>query len=79
MDIEFMFLLEWTLMQQQLRILAKTVTVNPRGRPLKYITEKERKDARKNARKNTTKNATKNATKNRRKMSKKNKMSIVKV
>ena len=54
-------------MQQQLRVLAKTVTVKPLGRPLKYITEKERKDARKDARKNG------------RKISRKNKMSIIKV
>jgi len=56
MDLEFMFLLEWTLMQQQLRILAKTVIVKPLGRPLKYITEKERKDAKKNGRKMFRKN-----------------------
>jgi hypothetical protein len=71
MDLEFMFLLEWTLLQQQLRMLAKTVIVNPRGRPLKYITEKERKDARKNARKDARKNG--------RNISRKNKRSLVKV
>ena len=52
LDIEFMFLLECTLLQQQLQQLAKTVVVKPRGRPLKYITDEERKDAIKNGRKN---------------------------
>ena len=52
MDIEFTFLLECTLLQQQLQMLAKTVVVKPRGRPLKYITDEERKDAIKNGRKN---------------------------
>ena len=51
MDLEFMFLLEFTILQQQLHVLAKTVVVKPRGRPLKYITDEERKEARKNARK----------------------------
>lgn len=57
LDIEFMFLLECTLLQQQLQQLAKTVVVKPRGRPLKYITDEERKDAIKNGRKNGRKNA----------------------
>ena len=52
-----MFLLECTLLQQQLQQLAKTVVVKPRGRPLKYITDEERKDAIKNGRKNGRKNA----------------------
>ena len=52
LDIEFMFLLECTLLQQQLQILARTVVVKPRGRPLKYITDEERKEAIKNGRKN---------------------------
>ena len=56
LDIEFMFLLECTLLQQQLQILARTVVVKPRGRPLKYITDEERKEARKNGRKNGRKN-----------------------
>ena len=51
MDIEFMFLLECVLLQQQLQILSRTVIIKPRGRPLKYITNEERKDARKNGRK----------------------------
>ena len=51
MDIEFLFLLEVTLLQQQLQLLAKTVVIKPRGRPLKYITDKERKEAIKDARK----------------------------
>lgn len=55
LDIEFMFLLECTLLQQQLQILARTVVVKPRGRPLKYITDEERKDAIKNGRKNERK------------------------
>ena len=50
MDIEFFFLLEVILLQKQLKILAITVVVKPRGRPLKYITDKERKEAIKNAR-----------------------------
>ena len=57
LDIEFLFLLEFTLLQQQLQLLARTVVVKPRGRPIKYITDKERKDAIKNAR---IKNARKN-------------------
>jgi hypothetical protein len=52
MNIEFMFLLECVLLQQQLQILARTVIIKPRGRPLKYITDEERKEARKNGRKN---------------------------
>ena len=67
MNIEFMFLLECVLLQQQLQILSRTVIIKPRGRPLKYITNEERKDARKDARKNG------------RKISRKNKMSIIKV
>ena len=55
MNIEFMFLLECVLLQQQLQILSRTVTVKPRGRPLKYITDKERKDAIKNGRKDARK------------------------
>ena len=51
MDIEIMFLLECVLLQQQLQILSRTVIIKPRGRPLKYITNEERKDARKNGRK----------------------------
>ena len=51
MDIEFLFLLEFTLLQQQLQLLARTVVVKPRGRPIKYITDKERKEAIKDARK----------------------------
>ena len=50
MDIEFMFLLECVLLQQQLQILSRTVIIKPRGRPLKYITDKERKNAIKNGR-----------------------------
>jgi hypothetical protein len=60
MDLEFMFLLEFTLLQQQLNILARTVVVKPRGRPLKYITDKERKDARKDTRKMRINNKRKN-------------------
>ena len=56
LDIEFMFLLECVLLQKQLQILARTVVVKPRGRPLKYITDEERKDAIKNGRKNWRKN-----------------------
>ena len=52
MNIEFMFLLECVLLQQQLQILSRTVIIKPRGRPLKYITDEERKEARKNGRKN---------------------------
>ena len=52
MDIEIMFLLECVLLQQQLQILSRTVVVKPRGRPLKYITKEERKDARKMRRNN---------------------------
>ena len=52
MDIEFTFLLECVLLQQQLQILSRTVIIKPRGRPLKYITDEERKEARKNGRKN---------------------------
>jgi hypothetical protein len=66
MDIEFMFLLECVLLQQQLQILSRTVTVKPKGRPLKYITEKERKDAIKNGRKNGRKNGKKDARNNKR-------------
>lgn len=55
LDLEFMFLLECTLLQQQLQILARTVVVKPRGRPLKYITDEERKDAIKNGKKNARK------------------------
>ena len=51
MNIEFMFLLECVLLQQQLQILSRTVIIKPRGRPLKYITDEERKEARKNGRK----------------------------
>ena len=51
MDIEFTFLLECVLLQQQLQILSRNVVVKPKGRPLKYITDEERKEARKNARK----------------------------
>jgi hypothetical protein len=47
MNIEFTFLLECVLLQQQLQILSRTVVVKPKGRPLKYITDEERKDARK--------------------------------
>ena len=43
--------------------VGKNCYSKPRGRPLKYITEKERKDAKKNGRK----------------MFRKNKMSIIKV
>jgi len=49
-NIEFMFLLECVLLQQQLQILSRTVIIKPRGRPLKYITDEERKDAIKNGR-----------------------------
>ena len=52
LNIEFMFLLECVLLQQQLQILSRTVVVKPRGRPLKYITDEERKEAIKNGRKN---------------------------
>jgi hypothetical protein len=55
MDIEIMFLLECVLLQQQLQILSRTVVVKPKGRPLKYITDKERKEARKNGRKDARK------------------------
>ena len=55
MNIEFMFLLECVLLQQQLQILSRTVVVKPKGRPLKYITDKERKEARKNGRKDARK------------------------
>jgi hypothetical protein len=55
MNVEFMFLLECVLLQQQLQILSRTVIIKPRGRPLKYITEKERKEAIKNGRKNARK------------------------
>ena len=51
-NIEFKFLLECVLLQQQLQILSRTVVVKPRGRPLKYITDEERKEAIKNGRKN---------------------------
>ena len=51
MNIEFTFLLECVLLQQQLKILSRTVIIKPRGRPLKYITDEERKEARKNGRK----------------------------
>jgi hypothetical protein len=64
MNIEFMFLLECVLLQQQLQILSRTVTVKPKGRPLKYITEKERKDAIKNGRKNARKDARNNKREN---------------
>jgi len=50
-NIGFMFLLECVLLQQQLQILSRTVIIKPRGRPLKYITDEERKDAIKNGRK----------------------------
>ena len=56
MDIEFTFLLECVLLQQQLQILSRTVIIKPRGRPLKYITNEERKHARKDARKMRRKN-----------------------
>ena len=52
MDIEFTFLLECVLLQQQLQILSRNVIIKPRGRPLKYITDEERKDAIKNGRNN---------------------------
>ena len=52
MNIEFTFLLECVLLQQQLQILSRTVIIKPRGRPLKYITDEERKEAIKNGRKN---------------------------
>ena len=55
MNIEFMFLLECVLLQQQLQILSRNVIIKPRGRPLKYITDEERKEARKNGRKNERK------------------------
>jgi len=51
-NIGFMFLLECVLLQQQLQILSRTVIIKPRGRPLKYITDEERKDAIKNGIKN---------------------------
>ena len=51
MNLEFTFLLECVLLQQQLQILSRTVIIKPRGRPLKYITDEERKEARKNGRK----------------------------
>ena len=50
LNIEFMFLLECVLLQQQLQILSRTVIIKPRGRPLKYITHEERKEAIKNGR-----------------------------
>ena len=59
MNIEFIFLLECVLLQQQLQILSRTVVVKPRGRPLKYITDEERKDAIKNGRKEAIKNGRK--------------------
>ena len=59
MNIEFMFLLECVLLQQQLQILSRTVIIKPRGRPLKYITDEERKEARKNGRKEARKNGRK--------------------
>jgi hypothetical protein len=65
LDIEFLFLLECTLLQQQLQILARTVVVKPRGRPLKYITDEERKEAIKNGKKNGKKNGRKNGRKNK--------------
>ena len=55
MDIEFTFLLECVLLQQQLQILSRTVIIKPRGRPLKYITDEERKEAIKNGRKDARK------------------------
>ena len=58
-NIEFMFLLECVLLQQQLQILSRTVIIKPRGRPLKYITDEERKEARKNGRKEARKNGRK--------------------
>jgi hypothetical protein len=66
MDIEFTFLLECVLLQQQLQILSRNVIIKPRGRPLKYITDKERKEAIKNGRKNGRKEAIKNGRKMRR-------------
>ena len=59
MDIEFTFLLECVLLQQQLQILSRNVIIKPRGRPLKYITDEERKEARKNGRKEARKNGRK--------------------
>ena len=67
MNIEFMFLLECVLLQQQLQILSRTVIIKPRGRPLKYITDEERKEARKNGRKNGRKEAIKNGRKDAKK------------
>ena len=55
LNIEFMFLLECVLLQQQLQILSRTVIIKPRGRPLKYITQEERKQAIKNGRKDARK------------------------
>jgi hypothetical protein len=63
LNIEFMFLLECVLLQQQLQILSRTVIIKPRGRPLKYITDEERKEAIKNGRKNRRKNGIKEAKK----------------
>lgn len=63
MDIEFTFLLECVLLQQQLQILSRTVIIKPRGRPLKYITDEERKEAIKNGRKNGRKMQRKDAKK----------------
>jgi len=66
LNIEFMFLLECVLLQQQLQILSRTVIIKPRGRPLKYITQEERKEAIKNGRKNARKNAKKMRRNNKR-------------
>ena len=66
LNIEFMFLLECVLLQQQLQILSRTVIIKPRGRPLKYITQEERKEAIKNGRKNGKKNARKMRRNNKR-------------
>jgi len=66
LNIEFMFLLECVLLQQQLQILSRTVIIKPRGRPLKYITQEERKQAIKNGRKNGRKDARKMRRNNKR-------------
>jgi len=66
LNIEFMFLLECVLLQQQLQILSRTVIIKPWGRPLKYITQEERKQAIKNGRKNGRKDAIKMRRNNKR-------------
>jgi len=45
MDLFFQFSLECILMKKQLQQLSITVIVKPRGRPLQYITQEERKYA----------------------------------